>query len=264
MFDSLQIIIVVVTAIVIFFVNAQPLNAINDYIWSGELNRQEKTSESFDAARSAYHADSKNIDILIYYTNFLNEIIVTETNDEIKKRYLQELFTVLTKASEQFPYNTRIKNQMIEMHFVHEYSVDAVNELADLIKIAPYTPSYYDRTVEYSYRIGQLFFEQKDQQTAQKYWQQAIDMYDQYTQLHTNIVEQKKPNEDQFRIKKETNLYVALAYFALQQSEQAEEILQKVVPDNAKLQELVKTIQQTVTSNLVTDEAIKDWLKALP
>ncbi len=264
MFDTLQIIITILVAIVIFFVNVQPLNAINNYIRSGELNRQEKTAEAFDTARTAYHADSKNIDILIYYTNFLNEIIVTETNGERKQRYLQELFAVLTKASEQFPYNTRIKNQLVDMYFTHGYSVDAVNELNQLIEIAPYTPSYYDRAVEYNYRIGLLYSEQNDQQTAQKYWQQAVDAYNQYTKLYTNIAEQKKPNEDQFLIKKETNFYVALAYFALQQSEQAEKALQKVVPDHENLQELVKSIQQIIASNLVTDEVIKAWLKELP
>lgn len=285
-FHRIQAVVIALVTVIIFFVNVQPLNAINNYQKSAQLNQKEQTAQSFDAIRTAYRADSKNVDILIYYTNFLNEIVVSETNENVKQQYLQELFAVLTKASEQFPYNTRIKNQLIDMYFTHGYSVDAVNELNRLIEIAPYTPSYYDRNIEYSYRLGLLYLEQSDQyadqqmlerqeskqgqqalqteQQARQYWQQAVDAYEQYTRLYKQIVEQQKPNEYQFRILKVTNLYAALAYYSLGQTENADEILQTKMQDNPAWQELSASMQGAVLTNTVTNEAIQAWLGRLP
>jgi tetratricopeptide (TPR) repeat protein len=269
---KIQIASMVFIAIIIFFVNIQPLNAINNYRKSVVLNEQQQTAESFDVIKQAYKADPQNVDIIIYYTRFLNEIIVTETNQAVKEQFLQEAYTVLNKASEQYPYNTRIKNQLIDMNFVHGYSINAIEVLNQLIEIAPYTPAHYDRNIEVSYRVAAMFNEQYKQEVeqnpttvqskeqAKKYWQQAVNTYEQYLELHQALLEQQKPNEWQFRIQKQTRLYAALSYFFLDKADQAIDIIETVAPDKG----ISSEIQQTVKSDNITDELIQKWITELP
>ncbi len=262
-FRWIQSAIIILITVTVFFVNIQPLNAINNYQKSLVLNQQKQVTKSFDVIRAAYQSDSKNVNILIYYTKFLNEIVVSETKEDVKQQYLQQLFAILKKASEQFPYNTRIQNQLIDMYFTHGYTVDAVNGLNRLVEIAPYVPNYYDRNIEYNYRLGLLHFERKEETEARQYWQQAINAYEQYIRLHKKIVEHQQPNEHQFRIQQVTRLYTALAYYSLDQPQNADEVLKILIPDTLEGKVFGAAIRETAIVDAITNEMIQSWLGKL-